>query len=108
MLPHEVFGALWPYPELFEYILSGGAEAISGFWNGARERNTEWFRQHPALQGADTDHVVPIGIHGDEAGHWAHEKTLVLSWSSVSTGHWTLDNRITWCLMQCPPEIKNI
>ena len=38
--------------------------------------------------------IVPIGMHGDDAHVFEHEKALIMSWNSVAVQHATIDNRI--------------
>ena len=96
LLPHELVGTLSAYPELFEFLM-GSAKELFDFWKGTAETDREWMDAHPALNpGAeDFEKLVPIGIHGDDAGIFQGEKYLVVSWNSCAAeGRKTLDNRM--------------
>ena len=96
LLPHELVGTLSAYPELFEFLM-GSAKELFDFWKGTAETDREWMDAHPALNpGAeDFEKLVPIGIHGDDAGIFQGDKYLVLSWNSCAAqGRKTLDNRM--------------
>ena len=95
LLPHELVGTLSAYPELFEFLM-GSAKELLDFWKGTAETDREWMDAHPTLNGAeDFEKILPVGIHGDDAGIFQGDKYLVLSWNSCAAGvRMTLDNRM--------------
>ena len=95
LLPHEVVGTLGAYPDLFEYLM-GSAKELFDFWKGTAETDREWMDAHPTLNGAeDFEKILPVGIHGDDAGIFQGDKYLVVSWNSCAAeGRKTLDSRI--------------
>ena len=44
--------------------------------------------------------VVPLGMHGDDAGGHGHDKVLVLTWGSVAVEGSTLDTRICFTMIR--------
>ena len=47
LLPHEWFGALHKFPELFHEIITGGSDNLKVFWR--RSRGTDWYERHPVV-----------------------------------------------------------
>ena len=46
---------------------------LHNFWE--KSKNTDWFTRHPVLAGeSDLSKVVPLGMHGDDAGVYNNEK----------------------------------
>ena len=44
LLPHEMFGTLYKYPELFEHLLSGTKAELKHWWD--MSMNTDWADRH--------------------------------------------------------------
>lgn len=92
-LPHELMSSLSNFPELFEMLLTGPAGTLESFWQNVAE--TAWYQQHPVPTLHDSPaRCIPIGLHGDDAGVFANEKVLVLTWGSVARELLTLDSRL--------------
>ena len=98
-LPHEVFATLAATPELFAHLL-GGPDVLSAFWDGARRLGADWVAAHPVLAAAQASRVVPMGIHGDDAGAHGNEKITVITFGSVAVRHATLDSRILFTMLR--------
>ena len=92
LLPHEWFGTLYAFPELFEELMTGGEANLRHFWD--RSRETDWYRSHPVIGTAKPEWQVPIGHHGDDVGVFSGEKVLVMTWGSVATALNVLDTRL--------------
>ena len=101
LLPHEMVGTVNEYPELFEFLM-GSTKELFDFWKGTAETDRAWMDGHPTLNAAeDINKIIPIGIHGDDAGIFQGDKYLVVSWNSCAAqGRTTLDNRILFaCIL---------
>ena len=96
ILPHEWFGILYKFPELFQELMTGGTANLKHFWEQSRE--TDWYKALPVI-GLDAnphETLIPIGHHGDDVGVYGLEKVLVMTWGSVATGLTTLDSRLVF------------
>ena len=52
--------------------------------------------------------VVPLGMHGDDAGGHGHDKVLVLTWGSVAVEGSTLDTRICFTMIRDGEAVPGI
>ena len=96
LLPHEVFHTLYTHaPEVFGKVMFGGDGILEQFWREAATINDDWFRSHPVISRvANPSLMVPLGIHGDDAGVQGQEQVLVITWGSVVHKQCSLDARI--------------
>jgi len=117
MLPHEVFFTMGnTSPELFEYLFTGGASNLQSWWGkaalAAKEfptRSGPWLRAaRLATDNADPACVVPLGMHGDDAGGHGHEKVLVVTWGSVAVDLSTLDSRICFTMLRDSEAVAGV
>ena len=95
LLPHEMFHTLFlNAPEVFHYLFVGGAGNLAAWWGHTQDTDPDFVRDHPGCLETAPEFRVPIGMHGDDAGLFEHEKVLVFSWNSVAVERSTIDNRI--------------
>ncbi len=95
ILPHEVFHSIFEASqELFHHLFVGGPGNLESWWRQTEATDPGWVQRHPVCIQTPASLRVPLGMHGDDAGLFEHEKVLVLSWNSVAVGHTTIDNRI--------------
>ncbi len=99
LLPHEVLASLYKFPELFEFLFTGGPSNLQAWWDNAAVAGGSWYAEHPVI--ADTPHMcIPLGMHGDDAGMHGHESTLIVTWNSLAVKHATLDSRIVFSMLR--------
>ena len=51
--------------------------------------------------------MVPLGIHGDDAGVQGQEQVLVITWGSVVHKQCTLDSRIVFTMLKVADIVPN-
>lgn len=109
ILPHELFASLHAHGRpVFEGILTGGSENLQKWWAAEAENASKctWYHDHPARQGARHELLVPLGIHGDDAGVQGQESVTVLTWGSVAVEGPTLDSRLIFCMLKESEAVK--
>jgi hypothetical protein len=107
LLPHEMFASMHAYARpVFENIMTGGSGNLRKWWAAEAENNSSWFQDHPAIPGAPAELLVPIGIHGDDAGVQGQESVTVLTWGSVAVERPTLDSRLIFCMLKESESVK--
>lgn len=109
ILPHELFASLHAYGHpVFEGILTGGSENLQKWWAAEAENAARctWYDDHPARQGAPPELLVPVGMHGDDAGVQGQESVTVLTWGSVAVEGPTLDSRLIFCMLKESEAVK--
>ena len=93
ILPHELFGSLYKFEDMFAHMFLGAAGAMDFCWE--HSRSTDWYKRHPVFEvPPNLDKCVPIGIYGDDAGVFNNEKVLVFLWGGVIDNHPTLLSRL--------------
>ena len=92
LLPHEWFGALYKFPELFHELMTGGDDNLRFFWE--HSKGTDWYERHPVVGTVPPEMLVPIGMHGDDVGVYTLDKVRVVTWGSVATSLKVLDTRL--------------
>ena len=109
LLPHEVFHTLYTHaPEVFGKVMLGGDGLLEQFWREAATINDDWFRSHPVISRvANPSLMVPLGIHGDDAGVQGQEQVLVITWGSVVHKQCTLDSRIVFTMLKVADIVPN-
>ena len=118
LLPHEVFAALAARsPELFEHLMTGPPGHLDAWWAAAAlaaerspEQSGSWLDSARAATGnaASAAEVVPLGMHGDDAGGHGHDKVLVVTWGSVAVDGPTLDTRICFTMLRDAEAVSGI
>ena len=109
LLPHEVFHTTWTHArEIFHYLFVGDDTNLANFWENTARTDPEFVADHPVCASNEPCHIVPLGMHGDDAGLFEHEKALVLSWNSVAVQRTTIDNRILFGTMACSKIITGL
>ncbi len=99
ILPHELFGTLYKFKDLFAHMFIGADGVLEAFWEHAK--SSDWYKRHPVFEvSQDPTHCVPIGIYGDDAGVFNNEKVLVLLWGGVVEDHPTLLSRLLFSAVQ--------
>lgn len=86
-LPSEVFASIYAYDqELFKRRFLGEEGALMDYWN--RNRDQDFFRQHPVLSRPDTDltKVVPLVIHADDAESHRRRSFCISTLASALVG----------------------
>jgi hypothetical protein len=75
LLPHEVFNNIHKNAiEVFHYIFVGVRGNLDYFWEKTVATDPEFVDNHPVCQSTPAHLRVPIGMHGDDAGIFEHEK----------------------------------
>ena len=92
LLPHEWFGALHAFPDLFADLFTGGDANLRHF--GERSRDSDWYQKHPVIPSAPLEMLIPLGLHGDDVGVYRKEKVLVMTWGPLAVGRHVLDTRL--------------
>ena len=93
-LVHEVLHSLRLGGNIFEKLM-GSPQDLTAFWDEAASIGDEWFTEHPVLQTATPTHsIIPIGLHGDDAGVQGGEQVLVITFNSLLSPQSTFDSRI--------------
>jgi len=61
-----------------------------------------------AMRSTLTAQVVPLGIHGDDAGGHGPEKVLVITWGSVAVDRPTMDSRICFAMLRDSEAVSGV
>lgn len=108
ILPHELFSSLFQNARpVFNHLVTGGDQNLQEWWAAAAVVGDSWFQENPVIQQAsDPRLLVPIGLHGDEAGMHGDEPVLVVTWNPLSSTQGTIDNRFLFGCLRSAEVIK--
>jgi hypothetical protein len=109
LLPHEVFASLYlEARSFFEFLFVGPGDNLQRWWGEAERTSDYWFANHPVIREiSDRTKIVPLGLHGDDAGVCGLQQVLVLTWGPVATKHATVDSRLVFSMLRVADIVKD-